>query len=169
MKVSYGGPNTVQAQIGFASNLGQFRVHRHTSMFKSCYRAEILPSDVKCYQINLPSTSLNIIDIYLGTFFFTFTLSGDYTRSLLTCSVRFWGLLSLFRLLRAGRGRGTSPGEWVPGTPALLHRPHKERPSTEVQTQRETHQAALVSNPQHWTSCTKKCVLLTFYWNKAEY
>ena len=41
MKVSYGGPNTVQAQIGFASNLGQFRGHRH--MFTCRYMTEILP------------------------------------------------------------------------------------------------------------------------------
>ena len=40
MKVSYGGPNTVQAQIGFASNLGQFRGHRH--MFTCHYMTEIL-------------------------------------------------------------------------------------------------------------------------------
>lgn len=58
MKVSYGGPNTVQAQIGFASNLGQFRGHRH--MF-TCRYMKYCRYDVKRFPLNLPSTSQVLI------------------------------------------------------------------------------------------------------------
>lgn len=48
-------------------------------------------------------------------------------------------------LLGAGRGWGASPGDGISGTPAMFYRQQYEKPDSEVQAERETHQATLVS------------------------